>query len=1124
MKNQLALGSVTLIIALLYMCMIPLSADIKYEYGKVENIDSSWKMIVLEKQYESPVVIITPVYTKLSPPVILRLNNCDNNSFEIRAEQQDNHYPSPLISATYFVIEEGVYSQDNPEHGVNMEAYKFESAVTSTKSNWIGEEQIYCNNYTSPVVLGTVMTSNDPVASVFWSCGLNAKVPPDANNLKIGKQSGENPIAVEAAESIGYVVIEQGYWRLNKKMIMASIGSKIQNSFGRPDNTIGYQLEVDSPFYTVSASQSGMQGYDGSWAVLYSENATFTKGFIPVAYDENQIFDSERSHKAENCAILAVNNGVKRPKVTPSPLVISNDTVEFTVDKEYEEDSIYYTTNGSTPTRSEGALVDNTFKVDESANIKARTFWENKSSGATKVEFIKDESAPSELVGGIVARYYKHSKPGVNFQYPYMELPDFSQLPYYALSKENLISYNHKGSEEFASSGRNSRTGCRFDGYIYIPESNEYKFHISTKMTGIARLSIDNSMVCKVKLDKTTGSKILMLEKGCHPIRLDFYDWKKGMKLNLEWEASTMSRRYLDQNNLFYSLAELENWRKGLDSDGDGLTDMDENEVYFTNSSKADSDGDGVNDYDEIVEYGTDAWNSDTDGDGFDDYSEINSFSSDATADQYGEPLLMESIDISDSDSSVGQWSMTKDGLTSDYNTGSLTYKINLMEGDAYCLKISGNNIWGDKIQELNILVYVDDVFVSKNIIISERDVDTASYMLPYLPSGSHDLKIKWDNGTTEQKLNITNIDLYRFPSNDSNSDGIADWLEDRLEQNTALTSTFSSLTSPMCLEGIALFPNMVKVNGANAKILTRNSWYSDVKLNSSTPTIVEAEFQNGAKKIQSSIIWESTDLFDIEEQVIVRTGDSLLLNPFPVNSISQSVLVNINETQMLVQSGEKLEYCFSQAGLHNIYIEAESEYGDVVTKQVIVKAVGVNLADSEIPIVGIKGRERGLKLNGLSKDVHISADSRLVDFKKYKLGPGYDYLFTIDDNLERYVVARLGKKGPVLDVVTLGGFNVYGAGKTWYYVEDELADGTDVIRLVIAMSPVYPNVSAMIDISLSGVVLETGATQCEYLAPEFNELGEKMIRMLRSPECVKSAACHSLHVLQDGVIFGSAY
>jgi hypothetical protein len=59
------------------------------------------------------------------------------------------------------------------------------------------------------------------------------------------------------------------------------------------------------------------------------------------------------------------------------------------------------------------------------------------------------------------------------------------------------------------------------------------------------------------------------------------------------------------------------------DTDGDGLTDRQEAEIYGTDPFNADTDGDGLSDRDEVVTWLTDPRNADTDGDGFSDGEEV---------------------------------------------------------------------------------------------------------------------------------------------------------------------------------------------------------------------------------------------------------------------------------------------------------------------------------------------------------------------------------------------------------------------------------------------------------------------------------------------------------------------
>ena len=62
------------------------------------------------------------------------------------------------------------------------------------------------------------------------------------------------------------------------------------------------------------------------------------------------------------------------------------------------------------------------------------------------------------------------------------------------------------------------------------------------------------------------------------------------------------------------------------DSDGDGISNDDELNIYHTNPNNSDTDGDGLSDSDEIKVYDTNATNPDTDGDALLDGEEVHQY------------------------------------------------------------------------------------------------------------------------------------------------------------------------------------------------------------------------------------------------------------------------------------------------------------------------------------------------------------------------------------------------------------------------------------------------------------------------------------------------------------------
>ena len=77
-----------------------------------------------------------------------------------------------------------------------------------------------------------------------------------------------------------------------------------------------------------------------------------------------------------------------------------------------------------------------------------------------------------------------------------------------------------------------------------------------------------------------------------------------------------------------------------IDSDGDGLTDADEANIYGTNPYEADTDFDFITDNVEIAVYGTNPTYSDSDADGLSDNDEFVHGSAPLVADTDGDRLL----------------------------------------------------------------------------------------------------------------------------------------------------------------------------------------------------------------------------------------------------------------------------------------------------------------------------------------------------------------------------------------------------------------------------------------------------------------------------------------------------
>ncbi|MBK1827208.1 cadherin domain-containing protein [Haloferula rosea] len=264
---------------------------------------SAWTTVALGQNYNSPVIIATPIYPNTSlPPVVTRIRNITAGGFDIKLDRADGQTAATSLDVSVVVVEEGVYTV--AEHGVKMEAVTYNSTVTAENNNWAVESRSYQNAYTNPVVVGQVMSANDAGWSVFWSQGATRQSPANSSNLNVGKHVGEDPDATRVAETIGYLVIESGTGTIDGVAYEAALGADTVRGFGNSSSPYTYSLSGGLGSASAAAlSISGMDGGNGAWAVL-SGASPITPSTLGLHALEDQMNDSETKHTTTQVGYL----------------------------------------------------------------------------------------------------------------------------------------------------------------------------------------------------------------------------------------------------------------------------------------------------------------------------------------------------------------------------------------------------------------------------------------------------------------------------------------------------------------------------------------------------------------------------------------------------------------------------------------------------------------------------------------------------------------------------------------------------------------------------------------------------------------------------------------------------
>ncbi|MEM6688402.1 MAG: Ig-like domain-containing protein [Planctomycetota bacterium] len=272
-------------------------------HGVLGAVGSNWQTVSLGKSYTSMIVVATPRYNDGSGPGVVRIDNVTSNSFDVRVDNVGSSIFSGGVH--YITVEEGVYD----ESGFKLEAVKYTEGQTSGRGNWQIDtsSQAYQQSYDNPVVVGQVMSANDPDWSVFWASSGSRTSPPTSGVLNVGKHVAEDPDTTRADETIGYLVIEATQdGTIEGLPFVAGVGGDTVRGVG--NGTYQYSYDAMPNAKTAVLGSAGMDGGDGGWAVLRGNNPLPPAGgSIALSIDEDQLRDSERNHTTEQVAYFVID-------------------------------------------------------------------------------------------------------------------------------------------------------------------------------------------------------------------------------------------------------------------------------------------------------------------------------------------------------------------------------------------------------------------------------------------------------------------------------------------------------------------------------------------------------------------------------------------------------------------------------------------------------------------------------------------------------------------------------------------------------------------------------------------------------------------------------------------------
>jgi alpha-L-fucosidase len=229
---------------------------------------------------------------------------------------------------------------------------------------------------------------------------------------------------------------------------------------------------------------------------------------------------------------------VRSPKISAESDIFLKDLL-VSLSSNLEKAEIRYTLDGSEPT-TDSPVYQDTIRLENTTLVKAQVFLEGQAvSGVVERQYNRIPPRPAEKSAG--------STSGLEYAYyhgNWERLPDFS-----ALSPET------QGTTvkfDLSPSTQKEYFGIQYKGYIHVPEDGLYRFYVASDDG--SRLYIGEELV--VDNDGLHGSTEIMgqiiLEKGKHPIRVEFFQRTGAMDFEVAYSGPGIEKQPVPGAILFH--------------------------------------------------------------------------------------------------------------------------------------------------------------------------------------------------------------------------------------------------------------------------------------------------------------------------------------------------------------------------------------------------------------------------------------------------------------------------------------------------------------------------------------------------------------------------------------------
>jgi|GEM_PF-2759736 len=539
--------------------------------------------------------------------------------------------------------------------------------------------------------------------------------------------------------------------------------------------------------------------------------------------------------------------------------------------------------------------------------------------------------------------------------------------------------------------------------------------------------------------------------------------------------------------------------------------------ISWHNGERGDPDDDGLTNHEEYL-LGTDPNSEDTDGDGLRD-GEEGQLGADPTVPDAVSGELIANLYLGSLSGSSSPWLTLADGtLLSQERRGWIDYSFDTAEDGIWLYAITGRVQGVSGGTATTIQVWVDGIHAGSDVLLSSTENSgSARGLTPWLPAGSHKLRILIDNVVGGRTFLLEDVGIRRPGGADLDTNGVADWAQQEVEDaNTIISLPAISAVSPAFVEGTQRYDGAATVtsNGAPVSVAkgTDDGWYANVTLNTGSPKQIDVDFEEGTKNTSQPITWAVTNVL-AGGSITIRKGDQLLLGAHDLSNPDPS------SSATLSMAGSTIGTVFGSMGKTKKFFNAgsfvvDASYsgaGGAQTGSLAVEVISATFGNPKSVVTGklygwtVWGIPLGVPVS-IDQDIHIE-ENGVNNNGKRKLRvaarkPG-----------EHHLVARLDPLGPIISRGSLIGIDVAHASETDdSQVTHTFEDGSRIVIASIVVQNLPPGGWVKVKIQVAGVTFLDGTRERILIVDDFDGAGVAYLEF-NFPSGVGTSGCHHLTV-----------